>query len=141
MAKARILKPEHAGTDMESTDIWKFIFHENYPTFKVAMSGSLTLTIPSGGTEAYQDIYHSLGYTPIAFVYIRKDGRQKPVSGTLSPSEVLINTPSGPVDVKYESRSVDNNTIRVSVDINDTFETASSNESFIVNYLVMLDEF
>jgi len=63
MAKLKILKT--GETDIESTDIWRFSVHSDYPTQKIYSSGQTTLTILEGETSGEKTISHSLGYAPI----------------------------------------------------------------------------
>lgn len=62
MAKARILQT--GETDIASTDIWRYVLHEGYPTQKVASSGKETVSFST--EEEYKQIIvtHSLGYVP-----------------------------------------------------------------------------
>jgi len=71
MAKVKILKP--GETDIESTDIWRFAFNSDYPTYKIKQSGSVTLTTQTvGGDLGYYHsatVAHGLGYVPQTFVF------------------------------------------------------------------------
>lgn len=72
MAKFKILR--NGETDIESTDIWRFAMHSDYPTYKIKQSGSITLTTTttggSLGYQATQTISHGLGYVPQTFVFV-----------------------------------------------------------------------
>ena len=71
MAKCKVLR--EGETNINSTDIWRFSLHSDYPTFKVFSSGSLTLSATTAGGNlgyyAETSVTHNLGYNPITFVY------------------------------------------------------------------------
>lgn len=139
MPKFRVLRPEWAGTDMESTDIWKFVFHEEYPTFKIANTGSAEITIPAHGDSAYYDIVHNLGYTPFHFGFIRKGTKSKLVPGYMPISGITVVGDSFPAaDVSYYITSWDANTVRIGVYM--PYDYAASAETFTVTWEIMLDE-
>jgi len=71
MAKVKILKS--GETDIESTDIWRFCIHSDYPTQKVYASGQTTLVIPAGSNYGEKIITHSLGYAPIVMAMFETD--------------------------------------------------------------------
>ena len=69
MAKVKILK--EGETNISSTDIWRFAFHSNYPTFKIGSSGTVSLTATTVGGIGYiaeTSVYHGLGYIPQTFI-------------------------------------------------------------------------
>jgi hypothetical protein len=72
MAKFKILKT--GETDIESTDIWRFCIHSDYPTQKVYAAGQTTLTVSSGSNSGIKTISHSLGYAPIVMAMFEIDG-------------------------------------------------------------------
>ena len=72
MAKCKILKT--GETDINSTDIWRFCIHSDYPTQKIYASGQTTLTIPADSTSGVKTISHSLGYAPIVMAMFEIDG-------------------------------------------------------------------
>lgn len=82
MAKFRILRSNE--TDIESTDIWRFVAHEGYPTQKVAAQGQATVTIASGDTVGFVDIPHGLGYQPQCRVSVlNRDGYVERICGAI----------------------------------------------------------
>ena len=82
MAKLKILRT--GETNINSTDIWRFSVHSDYPTGKIALSGTTTGTINSGdwtiGTPGipvdeppgYVAIAHNLGYVPSCTVSVER---------------------------------------------------------------------
>lgn len=72
MAKAKILKT--GETDIESTDIWRFSLHSDYPTQKIVSAGETTLTIQAGEKSGTKTINHSLGYAPIVMAMFEISG-------------------------------------------------------------------
>jgi len=79
MAKIKALKS--GETDIESTDIWRFAFHSDYPTFKIATAGTQDVTILAGTSEIYLDITHGLGYKPIFFAFLKYGIETIPIFG------------------------------------------------------------
>lgn len=80
MAKLKILKT--GETDIESTDIWRFCMHSDYPTQKIYASGQTTLTIPAGSDTGTKTIAHGLGYAPIVMAMFETEvGRFVKVTG------------------------------------------------------------
>lgn len=70
MAKLKVLR--EGETNINSTDIWRFSLHSDYPTFKVLSSGQLTLSTLTAVDDWYYAqtaVAHNLGYKPITFVY------------------------------------------------------------------------
>ena len=86
MAKLKILK--NGETDIESTDIWRFCVHSDYPTQKIYASGQTTLTIPSGSDAGTKTLSHDLGYAPIVMAMFETDNsRYAKVSGETKMSK------------------------------------------------------
>ena len=73
MVKFRVLKT--GETDINSTDIWRFALHSDYPNLKIGFSGSGSLTMASGEFIAQYTVAHNLGYTPIAFGWLERSGK------------------------------------------------------------------
>jgi hypothetical protein len=67
-----VLKVLKSGeTNINSTDIWRFAMHSNYPTFKTQNSGTFYLSATDGGGIGYikeGSVYHGLGYKPQTFI-------------------------------------------------------------------------
>jgi len=62
MAKLKILK--EGETNIDSSDIWRFAVHSDYPTQKIALTGQTTITILNGNKSGSKTISHSLGFAP-----------------------------------------------------------------------------
>ena len=62
MAKFKALRT--GETNINSTDIWRFCIHSDYPTQKIYSAGQTTLTIPNGLDYGTVSVNHSLGYRP-----------------------------------------------------------------------------
>jgi hypothetical protein len=85
MAKFKILKT--GETNINSTDIWRFCVHSDYPTQKIYASGQTTLTVSAGSTTGSATVNHSLGYAPIAMAMFQKsNGRFVKVLGETKSS-------------------------------------------------------
>ena len=88
MAKLKILKTGEA--DIESTDIWRFCVHSDYPTQKVYSSGQTTLTIPAGNNSGTKTISHGLGYAPIVMaMFETMNGKFTKVFGESKVSKII----------------------------------------------------
>lgn len=72
-------------TDIDSTDIWRFTFHSDYPTLKIATGGSQTFTINAGNSYGELEVVHSLGYKPFYLVNVYYGGKSYNVSATTIP--------------------------------------------------------
>lgn len=137
MAKLKILKT--GETDIESTDIWRFIFHSDYSTFKIATSGSQLFTISSGSDESHYDVVHNLGYEPIYFANILKNTKSYQVPADMD-SGIDVASSSGTSRIRFYSQIIDTNTIRIGAYTADG-GTVTSNESFTSYWIINLDEF
>jgi hypothetical protein len=83
MAKARVLKD--GFTDIDSTNIYEFSIHSDYPSQKVALAGSDTLTIPNGDNTGSITISHNLGYRPTVIATMEvENSRYKDIKGFTS---------------------------------------------------------
>lgn len=136
MAKVKILKS--GETDIKSTDIWRFSFHSDYPTFKISEAKTDTIHLLAGNDTAYVDITHGLGYNPIFFCYVLKGTKAYQVPYNMA-TDITITGESGPTEVWLNNELIDANTLRVGVYI--PYDYADGNEDFTVNVLFMLDEF
>jgi hypothetical protein len=104
MAKAKVLRT--GETDIESTDIWRFCIHSDYPTQKIYEAGQTTLVIPSGAYGATKTISHSLGYAPaVNAMFQIYSGRYVKVVGGKSVGRPIDDEP-GNYSVKMTSSSV-----------------------------------
>lgn len=137
MAVFKILK--EGETDIESTDISKFNFHSDFPTFKIELSGSHDITILAGQDEAAYDIIHNLNTEPIYFPYIQKGSLSRYVPGYLPISGVVVQGESDIADVSFYAILVDANTLRIGVYL--PFDYALANETFTVYWTIMIDEY
>ena len=139
MSKFRVLKNGH--TDPESTDIWKFVFHESYPTFKIANSGSQTITMNAGEYDVHHNIAHNLDYFPVYFAYILKGGVSMQVPYYISNTGVTVTGEfsDDAEPVSYYSFLDDSNTLRIGAEL--PYDNAKFNESFTIYWMIMLDEF
>lgn len=141
MAKFRVLKDGY--TDPDSTDIWKFIFHESYPTFKIASSGSASLSLTPGNFYAEYTVPHNLGYKPSYLANIAYSGRAYSVQSLITPIsesgyiEVLNESAYNSVVNFYSTTSDDDLIIGVSTADG---ENADATISFTVYWTVFLDE-
>jgi hypothetical protein len=139
MAKVKILKD--GETDITSTDIWRFAYHSDYPTYKIGASGSSAFTIASGANEGHHDVTHSLGYDPIFFAYIKHGGSVTyAVTGDFFPDIQVNVSPSGTEDIRFYTTLTDTNTLRIGA-YTALGSNVSSTENFTAYWLIMLDEF
>lgn len=138
MPEFRILKTSE--TDIDSTDIWRFAFHSNYPTFKIATSGNHSLTVAKNSDYGYYDVTHSLGYYPVYFAFIKYGTKVYQVpAGWVTDIEVS-NDEGGTSILLFGAYMSDTNTLKFEVFTADGAGVASA-KSFTVYWLIMLDEF
>lgn len=138
MAFLKILKPSFA--DPSTTDIWKFIFNSNFPTFKIATSGSQNFTITAGNNEAYIDINHNLNYNPIYFANILKNSFSFQVPADMD-SGIEVDNDSGYTSaIRFYSKLTSSNTLRIGAYTADGVGV-NTNEVFTGYWLINLDDF
>lgn len=138
MAKFKILK--EGETDIDSTDIWRFAFHSDYPTFKIASGGSQEITLSSGNTEASHTIYHGLGYYPTFFAGIKYGSYYFPIQGYGIDFAItgLIDEYGDPMSIITYAFPYDSNNIRIGVE---SVPYASGYDyQFTAYWTIMLDE-
>ena len=131
-------------TDIDSPDIWRFAFHSDYPTLKIATSGSNSLSLTPGNFYSEHTVTHSLGYKPIYFANIQYGTRAYTVQATTTPV-----SESGYIEVMNELgwtsiinfySTVTDTELLLGVSTGDG-ENADDTISFTVYWTVYLDEF
>lgn len=142
MAKVKMLKT--GETDIDSTDIWRFCFHSDYPTLKIALSGSQTFTIAAGNNYGEHVVTHNLGYRPIYIANIGYSTRSYQVPSNLTP---LYNNDYiwVPNESLYDSiinfySVIENNTLTIGASTADG-ENVVSTQTYTAYWLILLDEF
>jgi len=140
MALVKVLNSGY--TDITTTDIWKFSFHSQYPTMKIALQGTFNLTLTSNGdgsyNEAIRTITHSLGYRPLCFFYAVIGSQSIPFHGeTAFTNSGILDYYGSEADPIFTSvigtSAIDFRFISV-------FDVQSTSVATI-NYIIMLDEF
>jgi hypothetical protein len=134
MTVLKILKD--GETDMQSTNISKFVMHTDYPAQKIYSSGQTNLVIPSGEIDGYVTVTHSLGYVPTVFaMFINGDGRYIKVQG-LKP------VPNRPVDGEPGFYNVVVNSSYIKFEFVPLFSTeeAPSDIGITVYYIILYEE-
>jgi len=140
MAVIKILK--QGESDIESSDISKFAFHSDYPTLKIALQGTFTMTLNSLGgeyNEVTATVMHNLGYKPIVKL------------GAVIGSQAIefhgmtIFTNSGILDYWFETEANPIVSSEVLTDrINFRFiapDDVLTTGTVRINYIIFLDEF
>ena len=146
MAKAKILKT--GETNINSTDIWRFVLHSDYPTSKIFANSSASVTILTGnqGIEGQtagnppiaKQIYHGLGYIPMCRVTVNRTStsfsgtRYFSVKGSqtyFDETDVLGRVFSATADINYLNLYLFN-----------TVDAQPSNRSWTFNYIIQYDE-
>lgn len=140
MAVVKILK--EGETNIDSTDIWRFNFYSDFPTFKIAEKGSHEISIQTGNTADAGSAYvilHELGYKPIFFAWIEYDGKSYPIygEGDSQIKGILDEYGDETMIVVYTELDTDNLTIGVY----SAPYGVQSTKSFIIRWLIMIDEF
>jgi hypothetical protein len=141
MAKVKILKT--GETDINSTDIWRFALHSDYPTSKIAISGSTTATILAGDMAinhptGFIAIPHNLGYVPFCKVSVVRTSTS--FSGTrvvrLCGNQVFYDE----TDVIGRGYSATADTENLYVEIYNTVETQVTTRTFTIHYIIQYDQ-
>lgn len=139
MAKLKILKT--GETDIESTDIWRFAMHSDYPTFKIATQGTKNVVIPAGEYAVsvdMEDVVHNLGYSPFVFASIGYGDNSMPVNGVTVFFDGIIKDMDGYDAEIFVNTSITNNVFKLWV-----LAPWGVNQSttMVVNYMIALNEF
>lgn len=141
MAKAKILKT--GETDINSTDIWRFVVHSDYPTGKIYAYGSTTGTIAKNdqginSNIGYITIAHNLGYVPFCKVSIERTSTS--FSGTqvfrISGDQVFFDETDVVGRVFYATADTNN----LYVGIYNTVDPQPSSRTFNIYYIIQYDE-
>lgn len=142
MAKVKILKS--GETDIDSTDIWRFIFHSDYTTFKIQSGGNQQFTIPAGQSYGEFTITHSLGYRPVYFANIKYGNYSFQVASAIAPfyngDYIYLENESGYDSIIYFYSYVENNTLVIGASTLDG-ENLQNTATFTGYYIINLDEF
>lgn len=137
MAKMKVLKD--GETDINSTDIWRFVMHSGYPTFKIAETGSATFTIPALGDIADHTVTHNLNKYPVYFASVLKGTRASQVPAWM-PTDIEVPMDGGGMTaVHFFSILDDINTLRIGAYL--PYGYAANNETFTASWIISLDEF
>lgn len=135
-----VLKILRSGqTDINSADIWRFAFHSGYQTFKIATSGSQEITMLAGTDRIEHTVSHNLGYAPMYFAHILKGSYSWQVPFSYYPGVEIDALGGGTTPIQFYSFLDDANTLKIGIYV--PLDYALNNESFTVNWLIMLDEF
>ena len=142
MAKYKILK---AGeTDIDSSDIWRFAFHSDHPTWKIGFQGSGTLTLPAGSTYAEYTINHNLGYKPFISPSVKFGAKTYKVYAlTFSGQTVAGYHPgwgSGNYEVFFVTQFTDTQ-LKIGIALDDGYADPDNDVTVTVKWLIKLDEF
>lgn len=143
MAVLKILK---TGKDnIDSTDISDFAFHSEYPTFKIALSGSHTFTIQAGQSYGEYTIPHALDYMPLYFANVKYAARSYNVTSVVTPFDettyyIFLPNQSGWDSIINFYSSVDGDNLVIGASTGDG-ENLVSTATFTAYWLIMLDEF
>jgi len=140
MAVFKILK---AGeTDINSTDIWRFAIHSDYPNVKIKLAGKADFTMHTGEFDAQYVIPHNLGYVPIVFGWIERSGKVYPVNSLTGIDDVFYDV--GPFDIcsVFAYCSADVNNIYIGVHNKLPVDaTAIANYLFTAHWRIAVDEY
>ena len=142
MAKAKVLRTGY--TDITTTDIWKYSVHSDYPTQKVALSGSTTGTILNGemavneSTTGCVVIPHNLGYIPFCKVSIGRTSTSW--GGTrvirVSGSQAFFDE----TDVLGRVYSATADATNLYVYINNTVDLQPGDRTWNIYYVILYDQ-
>jgi hypothetical protein len=143
MAKFKVLKS--GETDINSTDIWRFVIHSDYKNQKISDIYQKTLTLPAGsnwypnGSYVQGTIVHGLGYSPAYYAEVYFNGKSYPVVGDASPQIPLVSTnPPNVVGAGFRIRTNDNS---MTIDCWATgFGTTATSNTFTIRVRFVIDE-
>ena len=135
-------------TDIDSTDIWKFSIHSDYPTQKIFSASSTSATILAGnqGIEGQtvgnppvaKTIAHNLGYVPRCKVSVVRTSinwsgsRLFRISGS--------QTQFDETDVLGRVYSVTADTTNINIYIYNTVDAQPSDRIFTIHYIIQYDQ-
>jgi len=143
MSKLKILK--YGETDIESTDIWRFAFHSDYPTFKIATNGNDTFSIASGNNFGEKVVTHNLGYIPFVFAAVEYNSKLFLVTRYVLSGETVPATHDwlGDIDSELIFELVITSTqIKIGASIFDSPDaTVNNTVNLRAHWIIMLDEF
>lgn len=133
MAKYKALR---AGqTDIDSTDIWRFALHSDYPSQKIYEADEVTLTVESGEVGGSVNVNHSLNYVPVVYaMFSLGGGRYKRVNGLVPVAR--------PVDGEFGFYGVTVTSSWINFEFAPSFDTAPapSNINIPVKYIILYEE-
>lgn len=110
---AKLVMLRDGETDIDSTDIWRFSVHSDYPSQKVFSQGSFSITIPSGSDSGSYTITHSLGFKPTCRVTMiePENGRLIRITG----GKGFTDTTLDPLAYGYATYGTDNSDLIITV--------------------------
>jgi hypothetical protein len=128
-------------TDIDSSDIWRFAFHSNYPTLKIATVGSQSFTIPAGNFMGETTIAHNLGYTPLYNANALFGTLSYPVSSATLPFPYIeVANESGWDSIISLYSFIDDTNLVIGAATSDG-ENVVSTQTFTAYWIIFLDEF
>jgi hypothetical protein len=136
-----ILKVLKSGeTDIDSSDIWRFALHSDYPTFKIKESGSQSVTLLSGTSKITHTITHNLGYYPMFFASVKYGSYDYPIRGYGIDNAItgILDIYGDPTSILTYAYPYDTNNLGIG--ISSVPYEVGSNYSFTVSWAIMIDE-
>ena len=73
MAKLKILN--EGETDINSTEIWRYSIHSDYPNVKIIYQGSQSFVMSTGQWDSSNTFTHNLWYIPIVYGWLERSGK------------------------------------------------------------------
>lgn len=140
MAVFKILK--EGQTNINSTDIWRFAIHSDYPNVKIKLAGSANFTMTAGNFYAEYVIPHNLGYIPIVFGWVERSGKIYPCNLLTGISDVFFS--SDPLDVCSVFAYCSADATNVYIGVYNKFPVdapAYSNYTFKAHWRISVDEY
>jgi len=138
MPKFRVIRDDYLGTDINSTEFFKFALREDKQTYKISEYKEVTFTMLANTGSVSESISHSLGYIPVVSPTIKHGSNGYPYMGVLNPT-IEVPAFGGGTTFIFFFISWDHTTISID-GYTDSFTTNANNETFTVEVNIMLDE-
>lgn len=121
------------GFDVLTTPDKNKIYASDYRTYKVNLEDSVEDTITAGDTEEFLTVTHNLGYRPVVYAWLSRDGENHEIAGYR-----LVEFPSG-ITIIAIWRHIDVNTVRF--ELYPSSSPQDITRTFRWTYKIMADEF
>lgn len=123
-------KASREGVDVKEASLDDLIFTSKYPSWKVKVEGTGSVTVTSGNTVGYTEVSHGVGYKPFVI------GFAQPTNGSGRRLLLTGRTPGAGSDVR-KFIHVDTSNFTV---IYQEISAPGSDQTYNFSYYVMVDQ-